>query len=432
MKVAYLTAGAGGMYCGSCMRDNTLVAALRRQGRDIVLIPLYSPIRTDEEDVSEAQVFYGGVNVYLEQKSALFRHTPWLVDRMLNTPGLLRWAMKDPGGAVTPDVAELTLSVLRGDEGCQRKELDKLVAGLAEYRPDLVHLPDVLFVGLAKDLKERLRCPVVCALTGENIFLDKLAPEHRLQALSLIRERQADVDAFIAVTRYYAGYASEHFAIAPQRIHHVPLGIRLEHESDREKMSFNAGSDVFTIGYFARICPEKGLHILCEAYAILRRQGRACRLKIGGYLGQTDRPYFVGIQKHMAAERLDDMIEYDGEVDREGKLRLLRSLDVLSVPTVYHEAKGLYVLEAMAQGVPVVQPRHGSFPELIEATGGGILVNPEDPHDLARGIAQLMDDPALCRRMGDQAHRAVAKHFSDDVMAAGAWKVFEQVRANYK
>src|SRR4051812_10075002 len=94
MRIAFITAGAAGMFCGSCMRDNTLVAALNRLGHEAVLVPTYTPIRTDETDVSEGRVFYGGINVYLEQKSWLFRHTPRFVDWLLNRPALLRWASK--------------------------------------------------------------------------------------------------------------------------------------------------------------------------------------------------------------------------------------------------------------------------------------------------------------------------------------------------
>lgn len=425
MKIAYLTAGAGGMYCGSCMRDNTLVAALRRQKRDVMLIPVYSPIRVDEDDVSENTVYYGGINVYLQQKSAVFRHTPKVVDRLLNSPGLLRRAMKMSGSASQDDLAKLTISILSGDDGAQRKELDKLVEGLRPHSFDLVHLPNALFVGLAKGLRERLGVRVVCTLTGEDIFIDKLPDAPRKRVVELIRQRATDVDAFIAVTRYYAGYAVEHFGIPKDRMHHVPLGVRVDYESDSEKMSFMSGSDVFTIGYFARVCPEKGLHVLCEAFALLRKSGRDCRLKIGGYCGESDRAYFDDVKHRMSGLKLEDAIEYDGELDRAEKLRFLRSLDVLSVPTVYREAKGLYVLEALAQGVAVVQPRHGSFPELVEATGGGVLVNPQDPADLARALAAMMDDLPACHRMGEAGQDVVAKSFTDSVMADAAWGVFE-------
>ncbi len=264
----------------------------------------------------------------------------------------------------------------------------------------------------------------------KDIFSLSDAPRRRV--VDLIRQHAEDVDAFIAVTRYYAGYAVEQYGIPKDRVHHVPLGVKVDYESDSEKMSFMSGSDVFTIGYFARICPEKGLHVLCEAFAQLRKTGRDCRLKIGGYCGESDRAYFDDIKHRMSGLKLDDAIEYDGELDREEKLRFLRSLDVLSVPTVYREAKGLYVLEALAQGVAVVQPRHGSFPEIVEATGGGVLVNPNDPADLARALAAMMDDLPACHRMGESGQRAVSKSFTDKVMADAAWRVFEGVVAARK
>ncbi len=91
MRIAFITAGAAGMYCGSCMKDNTLVSALIQQGHDALLIPTYTPIRTDEEDVSQGKVFFGGINVYLQQKSWLFRHSPWIFDKLLNFRWLLNW-----------------------------------------------------------------------------------------------------------------------------------------------------------------------------------------------------------------------------------------------------------------------------------------------------------------------------------------------------
>src|SRR5215471_3479420 len=124
MRISYITAGAAGMYCGSCMRDNTLVAALSRLGHDVLLLPTYTPIRTDEEDVSQQRVFFGGINVYLQQKSGIFRHTPRWFDRLLDAPGLLNWAANTFGiGIQAEELGRLTLSMLEGSHGKQRKEV---------------------------------------------------------------------------------------------------------------------------------------------------------------------------------------------------------------------------------------------------------------------------------------------------------------------
>src|SRR5215469_18674666 len=113
MRIAFITSGAAGMYCGSCMRDNTLTAALIRLGHDAVLIPTYTPIRTDEEDVSQRRVFFGGVNVYLQQRSGLFRYTPWLFDRLLDFPRLLRWVSRFARNTRPDQLGDMTVSMLR-------------------------------------------------------------------------------------------------------------------------------------------------------------------------------------------------------------------------------------------------------------------------------------------------------------------------------
>ena len=108
---------------------------------------------------------------------------------------------------------------------------------------------------------------------------------------------------------------------------------------------------------------------------------------------------------------------YTESPDHSSKVKFLRSLDVLSVPTTYREPKGLYILEALAAGVPVVQPRHGSFPELIEATGGGLLVNPNDPEDLAHTLGKLLADVAHREGLGRKGREVVRQRFTAERMA---------------
>jgi glycosyltransferase involved in cell wall biosynthesis len=311
--------------------------------------------------------------------------------------------------------------MLRGEHGAQRAELTQLVEGLRDIRPDVVNLPDLLLLGVARELKAVLRVPVVCTLTGEDIFLDAMVEPYRGEANSLIRERAVEVDAFVAVTRYFAEHSVTRFALPRDRVQVVPMGIDAADIAEREREP----EGVFTIGYFARVCPEKGLWNLCEAFVRLRRAGRDCRLRAGGYVG--DRAYLERVRGFVGDQGVSDRFEYVGELDRAGKFEFLQSLHVFSVPTVYHEAKGLYVLEAMACGVPVVQPRHGSFPELVEATGGGVLYDPGDPAALADSIGRLMDDAALRVRLGKSGGVAVRASFNDRIMADRTWEVYERL-----
>ncbi|MFQ5807787.1 MAG: glycosyltransferase family 4 protein [Phycisphaerae bacterium] len=423
MRVACLAAGAGRMYCGSCMHANRLAATLIAEGRDVVLIPLYTPLRTDEPDASQRRVFYGGINVYLQQVVALFRHTPWFFDWLLDAPALLRGLGRLTSSTRPEALGALTLSVLKAEHGAQRKELEKLVVGLRQLRPDLLHLPNLMFVGLARQLKANVGAPVLCGLVGEDVFLDRLPEPYRSDVFEAIRQRAEDVDGFVALTEYYAKHAAQYFGLPSDRVHRIAMGIRAADFSEAAAPA----DEPFTIGYLARICPEKGLAELCEAFVRLRRAGKDCRLRVAGYLGKADRPYFDRVLPAIRQAGLDDnAFEYVGEVTRQEKHRFLRSLHVLAVPTTYPESKGLYVLEALAAGVPVVLPSHGSCPELIDATGGGLLHEAANSRALAEVLARLMGDSALRRRLAADGRDAVHKSFTADRMAAQAWQLFQQ------
>jgi glycosyltransferase involved in cell wall biosynthesis len=426
MRIAYITAGAAGMYCGSCMRDNTLVAALARQGHEAVLIPTYTPIRTDEEDVSQKRVFFGGINVYLQQKLGLFRHTPWILDRPLDFTPLLRWVSRFAVKTQAQDLAELTVSMLRGEHGNQRKEVDKIVSWLAEeLKPQVVNLTNALLSGLVHELKARLKVPVLCSLQGDDIYLESLPEPHRTRCLALIRDHCREIDGFVATSGYYADFMATYFDIPRERIHVVYPGLNLAgHGGPRP----DANGRPFTVGYFARICPEKGLHVLVEGFRLFRRTPGTenSRLHVSGWLGENNRAYFAEQRKRLEEAGLGDSFGHHETPDHAGKVRFLQELDVLSVPTTYREPKGLYVLEALANGVPVVQPKHGSFPELVEMTGGGLLVRPEDPADLAEGLRQLFADRGRAAALGRRGREVVHGRFHAEGMAQDTVAVYER------
>jgi glycosyltransferase involved in cell wall biosynthesis len=407
------------MICGSCLHDNTLARALIELGHDVQLVPLYTPIRTDEESVAVDRVFYGGINMYLQQKSALFRWLPKWLDRWLDRPALINWAS---GGSVKIDpiqVADLALSILRGTEGHQRKEVERLVEWLAgDLQPDVVVFSNILTAGCVPDIKRRMNVPVVVTLQGDDIFLAELPEPQRSAAIAQIGLLATQVDGFIANSKYYADYMSEFLALPRDRIDIVPLGIDTRDfaasgagpEADTEaRHPTTSAARVPTIGYLARLAPEKGLHVLADAFIRLRKVPgmEHVRLKIAGWLGGKNVPYAEEIFARLKAAGLAEAFEYVGEVDRRGKLAFLRSIDILSVPTTYREPKGLFVLEALAAGVPVIQPDHGAFPEVLADVGGGHLHRPEDPAHLAERLADLLLDLPGLREMGKAGQTAV-------------------------
>jgi len=458
MRVVLLTAGAGGMYCGSCLHGNTLAAALRSAGEDVVLVPLYTPLRTDEEDVSISRVAYGGINVSLQQRWAVFRHTPWLLDRVLDHPALLRWMTARSARTRPENLGELTVSMLRGEEGRQRKELDKLVRWLErEIQPELVHLGNVLLAGLARQLRRRLGVPVLCTLSGEDIFLEKLPEPHYAAARAVLRERAAELDALVALNRYYADFMAEYLAVPRERIHVIPPGLNLAgHATPSQAVAApDAAAPVspsvamrplagkqpvppdaagpalrpVAIGYLARICPEKGLHQLAEALKLLAEDAAVppVLLRAAGYLDPADQPYLDEIQSRLADWGLADRFAYVGELDRAGKIAFLQSLHVLSLPTVYPESKGLSVLEAWANGIPAVLPAHGAFPELIADTGGGLLCEPLNPSDLAAALKQMILDAEFAAACGRRAQEAVHQRYNAQAMARRTVELYRRV-----
>jgi glycosyltransferase involved in cell wall biosynthesis len=280
-----------------------------------------------------------------------------------------------------------------------------------------------MFVGLTRELKRTLQVPVLCAVQGEEIFLDRLVEPYRTQARDALRQRAGDVDAFLSPSGVYADAMSEYLEVPRDRFHVVPLGLRLQGHGDGPTPARDEGP--FRIGYLARICPDKGLHVAADALRLLaaRLGPGSVRLEAAGWLGAADRAYFHRVRDGLEADGLDFV--YHGAVDRTAKVDFLRRLHVLTVPAPYHEPKGLYVLEALANGVPVVQPRHGAFPELIEATGGGLLVEAAEAEAVAGGLHDLYDDDARRRQLGIQGQRAVRENYSDTVMATRTREVYD-------
>ena len=415
------------MYCGSCLRDNALAAELLARGHDVVLTPVYTPTRTDERNVSQPHVFFGGISVFLEQHSALFRHTPRFVDRLWDAEWVIRMASKRQIKVDPKSLGELTVSMLKGENGFQRKEIGKLLDWLkAEPRFDVVNLPYTLLLGLAEPLKRTLNVAVCCTLQGEDLFLDGLGEPFKRESLELIRSAAAHVDAFLPVSGYYHDYMSGYLGVPRQKMRLVPLGINLDGYEPRSP----GPADPFRIGYLARVAPEKGLHVLAEAYRRLRmRPGiGASRLVVAGYLAPEHHEYLERIRDDIRSWGLESEFEYLGEVDRTQKIAFLRSLDVMSVPATYQEPKGIFLFEAMASGVPVVQPARGAFPEIIEKTGGGLIVEADSPGALADAMLELWRNPARRTALGAAGAGGVRRHYTVARMAEAAEAVYQELR----
>lgn len=415
------------MYCGSCLRDNALATELIARGHDVSLLPVYTPTLTDEPNVSGDKVFFGGISVYLEQYVPMFRKSPRWLDRLWDSTPMLQLASRRSISTSPKMLGELTVSMLKGEAGFQHKEILKLTEWLShEGAPDVISLPYTLLLGLAKPIKEALNRPICCTLQGEDLFLEGLQEPYRSQAKDLIRANVDYVDAFISVSEYYARFMPGYLGIPANRIHVVPLGINLQGYETRER---DPGQP-FTVGFFARIAPEKGLHVLARAYQKMRLEGdlpQGSRLEVAGYLAPEHKGYLSDIAQELKEQDLASEFHYHGILNRDQKIAFLRKLDVLSVPATYDEPKGMFLLEAMACGVPLVQPRRGAFTEIVEKTGAGLLVEPDDTQSLAEGILRLFNDPALAEQLGQNGFQKVREHYGVGSMADRAIEVYERL-----
>jgi glycosyltransferase involved in cell wall biosynthesis len=426
VKILSLTAGAARMYCGSCLRDNALAAELIRLGHEVTLLPFYTPTLTDEDNVSRReQVFFGGISVYLDQRSSWFRRTPRFLDAVVDAPNVIKAFTSGSISVDARDLGALTVSTLRGEQGHQRKEIDKLIDWVvAEPPPDIVNIPYTLLICLAKPLRRALNRPIVITLQGEDLFFDTMVEPYRSEALELTRRQVADVDLFIAVSEYYARHMREYLRIPAEKIRVATLGVNV---GDLEVTARRRG-DPFTIGYFARVAPEKGLHNLADAYRVLRLEKGLppSRLLVAGYLAPENKSYLERIAEGLQVAGLGDEFVYRGAVDRARKVRFFHEIDVLSVPSPYHEPKGLYLLEAMACGVPVAQPSHGAFPEIIERTGGGVLARSDAGADVAEAIYELWKDPERAAELGRRGAEGVRRQYTVTHMAEKVLAIYQE------
>ena len=427
-KITYVTAGAAGMFCGRCMHDNTLAQALTAQGCPTVLVPTYTPIRTDEREVTIDQVFFGGINVFLQQKIPLLRFVPSFVDRFLDNPKLIRRVTSKAIETDAKMLGRLTVSMLKGKAGNQRKEVKRLVNWLRDdMAPDVLVLSNMLIAGFIAELKKQMPVPVIVTLQGDDIFLNSLEDPHRGQCIELINKLDKFVDGYLVHSNYYANEMSELCGLNRDKMYVTPLGIDTGDFVGllRDRQS----AEQVNIGYLARLTTDKGLHNLVDAFILLKQQPETqhVKLKVAGWLGKDHESFANQQFAKLDAAGLQNEYEHLGTLDRAQKLKMLMELDILSVPTDYREPKGLSILEALAAGIPVVQPAHGVFPEMMDDLAGGLLFEPGNAADLSQKLTQLVQQPQLRSSLGQAGRENVLMRRNGQTMAEDTIAVINQI-----
>jgi len=424
VRIAQILPGSGSkFFCENCARDGSLVRGLRDRGHEVVLGSLYLPL-DGSPAASPPPVFFGAVNLYLHHRfPSLGRLPPWL-ERLLDSDTVLRLAGCLSGATDAAALEGLTISMLRGEEGSQAEELERLMAWLAEVRPDVVHLSNCLLLGIARRVRRELGIPVACSLQDEDSWIDALGEEARAAAWGLLRERSADVDLFLPVSAWYGRFVGERLGLSAERLAVVPIGIDLE-GFPAAAAERRPGPPV--IGFLSHLCERMGAGILAGAFVRLASDGRfpGLRLRYAGGSTGADASFLRALKRDFGGLR--ERVRFVGSFRREERIRFLSSLTVLSVPVQGGEAFGTFILEALAAGVPVVQPRLGGFAELVTDTGGGLLYEPNTPEALAEALAELLEDPRQACAMGAAGRQAVLARYTAGHMAACLEAAFDRL-----
>ena len=432
MKIVHVIPGSGGtFYCENCVRDASVVKALRGRGHDVIMVPMYLPLfGHDESEIGDSPLFFGGVNAYLQQHVGLFRMTPRWIDRIFDSNWILKKAASMAGSTRASGLEEMTLSMLRGEDGNQVKEVRRLIDWLnEEVKPDVVHLSNALLMGLAPALRHRTGAAVVCTLQDEAPWIETMREPWLAKVWSAMEELAASVDGFIPVSNAYADEMRRRFPLESKRFHVVHTGIDL---NDYPESIPDRSAPV--LGYMARMSEASGLGDLAEAF--LRIKGDPAlaelRFRITGGSTHDDDGFLSSLRQRLADQVQTEYVDFIDDFELESRREFLGSLSVFSVPGVDQTAFGLSVLEALASGVPVVQPDVGAFSELVGITGGGVLYDPEDPEGLSRELSALLKDSERTRELGGRAREGVERHFSLDGMTRQYLRVYETALVHRK
>lgn len=410
MQIVHIVPGSGGsFYCGNCLRDSEYIQGLKRAGVEVVKVPMYLPIFADEHDIEEVPVFYGAISIYLKHSFPALRKAPGWVDKILNSGPALRLAAGMAGSTNPKGLESMTISMLLGETGEQKKELDHMVDWLEkECQADVIHLSNALLIGLARRIKERLNVKVVCTLQDEDVWVNAMDENFKIQTWDLMKERARDVDAFFAVSQFYAKEMQPILGIPDDKlfIHHITV--------DPAEYSYqNTSEKPLNIGYISRMCEDNGLEVLVDAFVLLKKDPRWQDVKLvitGGSTGENDK-FVKSIKLKIKQSGLVDEVEFHKDFE-DGRHEFFKKVSMISVPVLQGEAFGMYLLESMASGVPVVQPALGAFPEIVEKSGGGINYTPNTPEALSEALSSLLGNQEKLNKLSEQGRKGVEQKFN--------------------
>jgi glycosyltransferase involved in cell wall biosynthesis len=427
MNIIQIIPGSGGsFYCGNCLRDSKYVDALRKQGHQVVKIPMYLPLFSDEHDITDIPIFYGAISTYLKQVYPIFRKMPDWFEKLLDSKPMMKMAASMAGSTRAKGLEDMTISMLLGEQGEQKEELDKMVNWIAEHcKPDIIHISNALLLGLARRLKEKTGVPVLCSLQDEDVWVDAMQPKFQQKIWDLMHERAEDIDALVAVSNFFAETMKKLMNLSDEKMHTFYLGVDAEDYhfiSTKEKPR--------NVGYISRMCHENGFDILVDAFIQLKKKPGFEDVKLiatGGSTGD-DAKYIKEQKRKIRENNLDDSFEIIDEFEGDTRHDFFKKVSLISVPVRIGEAFGMYLLESMASGVPVVQPALGAFPEIVGLSGGGVTYMPNSPEKLSETWAELLSNPEKMEKLSHDGYEGTKKKFNIHNHAAEIIGLYEKLK----
>lgn len=430
MKILQIIPGSGGsFYCGNCLRDDKFYEALRKQGHDVLKLPMYLPLFSDEHDITDVPVFYGAVSLYLKQQYPFLRKAPKWFDKLLNSKPMLKLAANQSGSTNPEGLEDMTISMLLGEDGGQSEELDEMVKWIAHnYKPDVIHISNALLLGLARKLKKNIKVPVVCSLQDEDVWVDGMKPKFRDKVWKLMSDKAEDVDAFIAVSEYYANVSKNRMKLCDEKMNVVHLGVNPDnytyiHPTEKKR----------NIGFISRMNHENGLDILVDAFVMLKKDKQFDDVTLiitGGSTG-VDKKFIAKQIKKLNSAGLKESYKILKDFEGEARDKFFEQVSLISVPVRNGEAFGIYLTESMGSGIPVIQPNIGAFPEIIEAGGGGIVYPENTPESLESSLTKVFSDKGYHEKLALEARKSVEENFNINNQAEKMIQVYKAISGTH-
>ena len=426
MKIINIVPGFGGtFYCGNCLRDSGFIKTLNSLGHDAMTLPIYLPLSVDNRQAeTDVPVFYGAVNLYLKQQFPFLRRMPKGMKKFFNSSWILRYAAKKAGSTRAKGLEEMTVSMLKGHEGYQKEELNQLVDFIASEQPDVVHLSNALLLGLAHKIKNELNIKVVCSLQDEDVWVDAMSNKYQDYVWKLMGYKAKDVDAFVAVSQYFADLMQTKMEIPNEKLHVVPIGVNPDHYKINEP-----NIEIPTIGYLSRRNKENGFEVLIDAFILLKKNSefKQTRLKVTGGKTSDDKRFIKKQLKKLEKNNILEDVEFIENFKQENMNDFFKGLTVLSVPVLKGEAFGMYQLESLASGIPIVQPKIGAFPEIIENTNGGVLFDPNYSRTLASKLEEVLSNTEALHIMSINGRKAVEEQYNTNILTERMISIYSKL-----